>query len=105
MKSSEVLRRARARIEKPENWTKGALARYATGERTVESAAPGVTCWCALGALDWAEPVGWFRVYGRVCEAIGGPDLPRWNDAPERTHAEVLDAFDRAIALAEQEGD
>lgn len=26
-----------------------------------------------------------------------------WNDAPERTHAEVMAAFDRAILLAEKE--
>lgn len=26
-----------------------------------------------------------------------------WNDAPKRTHAEVMCAFDRAIALAEKE--
>ena len=36
-------------------------------------------------------------INARVCE------IPSWNDAPERTHAEVLDAFDRAIALAESE--
>lgn len=28
------------------------------------------------------------------------PKLPDWNDAPERTHAEVLAAFDKAIAAA-----
>lgn len=34
------------------------------------------------------------------------PDLciGRWNDAPGRTKEEVLAAFDKAIALAEQEG-
>jgi hypothetical protein len=30
-------------------------------------------------------------------------DPIRWNDAPERTQADVLAAFDRAIELAEQE--
>lgn len=29
-------------------------------------------------------------------------DITRWNDAPGRTKEEVLKAFDRAIALAEQ---
>jgi hypothetical protein len=29
--------------------------------------------------------------------------VANWNDAPERTQAEVLAAFDRAIELAEQE--
>jgi hypothetical protein len=32
---------------------------------------------------------------------IPGPfPITTWNDAPERTHAEVLAAFDKAIALA-----
>jgi hypothetical protein len=30
-------------------------------------------------------------------------NLIAWNDAPERTHNEVLAALDKAIALAEQE--
>ena len=33
-------------------------------------------------------------------EAIGGASIPTWSDAPNRTKAEVLAAFDRAIALA-----
>lgn len=45
------------------------------------------------------------------CEAIGIEGEGRgksyriwnWNDAPERTHAEVLAAFDRAIAKASAE--
>ena len=32
---------------------------------------------------------------------IGSHEIVPWNDAPERTHAEVMAAFDRAIA-AEQ---
>ena len=35
--------------------------------------------------------------------AIGTRDITLWNDAPERTQAEVLAAFDKAIALCEQE--
>ena len=34
--------------------------------------------------------------FSEVCQFIYA-----WNDAEERTHAEVLDAFDRAIAIAE----
>lgn len=30
--------------------------------------------------------------------------LPKWNDTPGRTVAEVLAAYDRAISLAAQEG-
>jgi hypothetical protein len=34
--------------------------------------------------------------FSKVCQFIYD-----WNDAEERTHDEVLDAFDRAIAIAE----
>jgi hypothetical protein len=32
--------------------------------------------------------------------AMNGDHVPDWNDAPERTQQEVLDAFDAAIAIA-----
>jgi hypothetical protein len=35
-----------------------------------------------------------------VRRAIGGGCIPEWNEAPERTQAEVEAAFDRAIDLA-----
>jgi len=30
-------------------------------------------------------------------------DIPAWNDDPERTQEEVLDAFDRALKMAERD--
>jgi hypothetical protein len=33
-------------------------------------------------------------------EAIGQRDIVEWNDSPGRTQAEVIAAFDKAIALA-----
>jgi hypothetical protein len=38
------------------------------------------------------------RARERLRAAIGNLSIPGWNDAPERTHAEVLAAFDRAIS-------
>lgn len=41
----------------------------------------------------------WVRALDALRDAIGGTDtVIAWNDAPERTHAEVLAAFDKAIA-------
>jgi hypothetical protein len=31
-------------------------------------------------------------------------EIPYWNDHPERTHQQVLDAFDRALKIAERDG-
>ena len=104
MKASEILIAARALIDTPERWVKGRK--------------PG--CWCAGDAIMASLPrytvpsIRWPPVpqYGvtnarnaalRALEcAIGnGHEIASWNDAPERTHAEVMAAFDRAI-VAEQ---
>ena len=108
MKSSEILITARALINTPERWVKGRK--------------PG--CWCAGDAIMVApycgtggqriEGTGYLGsdgAYARdACNAalkalkcaIGnGHEIVSWNDAPERTHDEVMAAFDRAIA-AEQ---
>lgn len=96
----DVLVKARALIDKPEAWTKGALARASTGRRAREDG-PGAVCWCVSGAIICANGGQYHRGAFRAFEASLGPNrpvIPHWNDAPERTHAEVLAAFDRAIA-------
>lgn len=113
MRTIEILRNARKLIERPGAWTRGAYARDANLNKIHLRGMLHVTarCYCPLGALYVAagsidaplEPE-----VSVLCEGIGGiefrdnGDLVTWNDAPERTHIEVLDAFDRAIALAEQ---
>lgn len=54
---------------------------------------------CALGALMQVGLM--YQTYHGFCEAIGCKAISTWNDAPERTKADVLAAFDRAIAAAE----
>ena len=109
---ADKLREARALIER--GWTQGVDARDAFGEEC-DPYCDDAECFCANGAMC--------RAFARVTlsdrdivrdaeailnEAIGRParnavDWPfiDWNDAPERTHAEVLAAFDKAIELAE----
>lgn len=106
MQAVEVLRKARALIEKPECWTKGVFARDAEG-RELEPNNWAATCFCSLGALAHASGCApgavSLRVLRTLAAQIGDPTFPRtevadFNDAPERTHAEVLAAFDKAIA-------
>lgn len=57
---------------------------------------------CMVGAL-YEGTIGsdgniYFNAELRLQRGAGTDDLPRWNDAPERTKDEVLQAFDRAIA-------
>ena len=92
---------ARALIDKPEKWCQGGFHK---GDS-----------FCAAGALrePWmTKPVreeyyGESRAAELLAKAVGIYDfnlISRWNDAPERTHAEVLAAYDRAIAEARRLG-
>jgi hypothetical protein len=77
--------------------------------------------YCAVGAVYASEQTLFWRARNheedplldcpaeyflcRVIDPDSHPDdvsITRWNDAPERTHEEVLEAFDKAIELASQ---
>src|SRR5689334_22103122 len=94
MKASEILRKAKGLIDSPEKWIVKLTTRQISAAHCDETAPR-----CAGIAL-WNARV---KVYMLFCEAnsiqMGG--VPEWNDAPGRTHSEVMTAFDRAIALAE----
>jgi hypothetical protein len=92
---SNKLREARALIER--GWCQRAYGRDADGCSVYEDN-PSAICWCASGAINAKADYAARRVFG---EAIGTDCIPGWNDAPERTQAEVLAAFDKAIELAE----
>jgi hypothetical protein len=98
-----ILRAARRLIEEPERWTKGAAARDSAGKR-VESGDTSAQCWCAYGAIGRATGyrVSDWDARMLLSEVVGGC-ISMWNDAPWRTHVEVLAAFDAAIALAKGE--
>lgn len=96
----DVLKKARALIEKPKNWTQHEYARNKLGENVL-SLSPAATCWCALGAIikfsDGAHVISHAE---RALERViaGRLSVSSFNDS--HSHAEVLAAFDRAIELA-----
>ncbi len=115
----EILRGARALLADEARWTRGVVARNVDGDDVPYSESQAV-CWCAVGAIfrssdDRSSRWPSDREYaaGKLFAAaahIGFDDfsslfdhIGRWNDRPERTHAEVIAAFDRAIELAEKE--
>ena len=62
-------------------------------------------CWCLVGALeraayDSSDPEGAMLECAMFAlqAALGRDALAAWNDAPSRTHEEVLQLLDRAIA-------
>jgi hypothetical protein len=98
--TADNLRRARAKIERPECWTKGEYAKDTDG-RKVGVRNPSAHCWCALGAL---------MATGCTVETAGyllRPHLPTeyrnaWSFNDRATHADILALYDRAIAVAEK---
>ncbi|MGE0699087.1 MAG: hypothetical protein AB7O57_08330 [Hyphomicrobiaceae bacterium] len=93
----DILRAARRSVDAPASWGKGAYVSESSGSQ----------CYCALGAILSAGSTAsrnatttaailFGRAIGKHRDAI-----PHWNDAPERTHADVIAAFDRAIASLE----
>lgn len=97
----DVLHRARELIAEPEHWTQGAPARDRRGD-SCDVFNKHAVSWCVVGVICRA---GLTEARNDALEAfarvIFGGIVP-WNEDPERTHAEVLAAFDRAIAAAEQ---
>lgn len=86
----EILAKARALVER--GWVQGRFSRMKRGKE----------CFCAVGAICRAAGEA------QACHRLGAlkaveAEIPQefllsqWNDAPGRTQAEVLAAFDRAI--------
>lgn len=119
LKHSEVLSKAADLIEPEGAWTQGAQARNKRGQRVADSAKNAV-CFCASGAI-WraarkAGVAGLSSSGGSIINdahvalstVINGRSLsariPDWNDAPERTQAEVVAALRQAAAKAREAG-
>lgn len=94
MKPVDVLKKARELVARPGGWCQGDVF-------------GGDAC-CALGATssvvsDDGDDGPASDAEDILRKAIGTNRLADWNDAPGRTQAEVVAAFDKAIALAEEE--
>ena len=105
-KTLKLLKKARARIANEKNWCKNESKQYALikGKRVVQ--------FCMLGSIQ-PSPTGSSRDVYESARAVladaiyklsrGRTDhITGWNDSPRRTHAQVLKAFDIAIAAREE---
>lgn len=113
MKIYEQLKAAKEIIKEPAKWTTEATARDKNGEQ-VGYTNPDATCFCSFGALlkaatDAKGGNAWisFKDYDGAVEMLKRgfntkDSVGAWNDS--HTHAEVLEGFDNAIALAEIDG-
>jgi hypothetical protein len=105
-----VLASAADLIEVEGAWTQRVFARNAEGEETGLSECRGpAVCWCALGAISkiagnddlLVERAEYALMRLLRCEVDG---IANWNDAPERTQAEVVAKLREAAAIAREQG-
>jgi hypothetical protein len=97
----QALIAARAKIDAPEKWTKGAMARDKNGN-SVEHDASDAVSWSVAGAMETGP---WFNhAFNLLEEFLPEPlrFLDGYEDDPATTHADIMALFDRAIA-AERE--
>lgn len=99
-----VLLSAADLLEQPGAWTQNMLSATKRGY-AIGAMEDNAACWCAMGAIfreargagDLTRPA-----YDALADVIGHGHIPSWNDAPERTQAEVVAAL---RAAAEGVGD
>jgi hypothetical protein len=77
-------------IEKPESWTKNYLARDKDGN-PVSDYSPVAASYCVVGAIcrSYSDPTRASVLCHRVSKHVG-IYIVDWNNAPERTHDEVI---------------
>ena len=94
---TDVLVKARNLISEPERWTQNHSARNAFGDWTDTLSAEAV-CWCAVGAIARVAPdkESWNGAIAQLKIETKPLSVGDFNDT--HTHAEVLAAFDKAIA-------
>jgi hypothetical protein len=88
-------------LESPERWIKGKAWSNSSGQFAIDRT--DAACFCAIGAIAYIYGDEYGTCNGRCLEQrkklepiIGTSALAEWNDAPERTHAEVLNVVRQA---------
>lgn len=96
--TSEVLIAARAKVAA--GWTQGAPGRDAAGNPA--DVMTQAVCWCAIGACYAAASENYLGEAEQAIFALKAVVplnlISIFNDATDRTQADVLEVFDRAIA-------
>lgn len=105
---ADVLERAADLIEPEGAWTQGCGSRDDSGAN-LDDAEPGeggpAVCFCAAEAI-WRVNALYYGInpaHQFMMRFVGG-EIPKWNDAPERTQAEVVAKLREAAALARKQG-
>ena len=89
-------------LSDPSSWTQHVIARDCKRERVAVNDS-SATCFCLYGALrrcygSTINPLSnkeEYDIWNRLQQMVPDRDPIGWNDAPERTHAEVLELVTR----------
>lgn len=107
MNSAQILKDAKAHISDPAMWHKGDFFADAPGIdlRDLEEFPKCPSC--AYGAVAYVakSPKCVANNYLSNAAWERGLYVVEFNDSDDTTHADIMALFDRAIALAEKEGD
>lgn len=110
-----VLKSALKTLRDPARWTKGEYARNAEGCGMGDVHSSAAVCFCSKGAILRAPAANARYAIGLGCVVaangaylvletiLGGQSIVLWNDAPERTHAEVVAVFEKAVEITSKE--
>jgi hypothetical protein len=97
MNTRDILIEARKLIEKPEDWNGGGFCK---GKHCAQTAISSVAS-RSRSALELEKSaISTFATAADIKFETSASPIWVWNDASSRTHADVLAAFDRAIADA-----
>lgn len=102
---TDILVKAKALIDTPEKWIKGSNAEDGNGV-VVSLEDKRAVCFCTVGAvLRVSEDIGVeCAALDLLYSFVKGEydDIPEWNDTYNRTHAEVMAVFDKAIEISKE---
>lgn len=105
---ADILERAAKLIEPEGAWTQGSFASAASGKPTGSIWNDNASCFCIRGAIARIAGALYSGAAIFATRVILGNDdqaaLARWNDAPERTQAEVVAKLREAAAKAREQG-
>ena len=99
---AKVLRDARALLAKRGGWGQGNFAYNSLGFPEMIGSSHAV-CFCSMGAIKKVAPTNDDAQNAclAVANTLAGRNIIDWNDQPGRRKAQVLAAFDNAIAACE----
>jgi len=108
MRVSDVLDRAADLLTPEGAWTQELFARDICGGPLSAGFDEGAVCWCAIGAIEKVTGEEFLEelpvLAAQQLESVLLTAIPPWNDAPERTQAEVVAKLREAAALARERG-